>query len=91
MKKITKIDLESTFTPWTLDTYQTFTFDRDEECILETEGGGYDNYEWDYNTDGYLDELAKNRIELLKDNILDDVILDVMPGKIHRPKIKVKL
>jgi len=67
------ITLETVFTPYTLDTYQTFTFENDEECLID-DGKTYDDYDWNYDCKGYLNDLAKNLIVLLRDNILDDVI-----------------
>lgn len=75
MEKI--INLESTFTPYTLDMYSTFTFESDEEgilCDLEKE---YDDLEWMYDNKEYLQALSNNRLDLLKKNIIDNVILDI--------------
>jgi len=72
------IELESIFTPWTLDMYQTFDFARADEMILEDLGGEYDDYNWDYDCQGYLKALADNRLDLLRDNILDEVIVDIL-------------
>jgi hypothetical protein len=93
MQKI--IELESTYTPYTLDTYHTFTFESDEDYILEilndeksdeADEITYDDVDWDYNTDGYLKDLAEKRVELMNDEILDDVILKVeSKGEIVRP------
>ena len=81
-----KITLETVFTPYTLDTYQTFTFENDEECLID-EGKTYDDYEWDYDCKGYLNDLAENLIVLLRDNILDDVITGINSDlKVSSPK-----
>ena len=81
-----KITLETVFTPYTLDIYQTFTFENDEECLID-EGKTYDDYDWDYDCEGYLNNLAENLIVLLRDNILDDVITGVDSDmKVFRPK-----
>lgn len=61
------INLDSMFTPYTLDTYQTFTLD-DQDIP--------DNIEYDHAA--YLQDLAQNRLELLKKNILDNVIIDIL-------------
>jgi len=84
--KTKTITLETVFTPYTLDTYQTFTFENDEECLID-DGKTYDDYEWDYDCEGYLNDLAKNLIVLLNDNILDDVIISITSDqKIYSPK-----
>lgn len=78
-----KIILGSDFTPYTLDTYQTFS-DEDIETDLvqdynERHRTDFDQHGFDFKYDhkGYLKELADNRLKLLKENILDDVILDI--------------
>lgn len=82
-----KIELETIFTPWTLDTYQTFTFEGAESMICESEGVEYDDMDWDYDCKGYINDLAKNLVTLLNDNILDDVILSVTSDlKVYSPK-----
>ena len=87
-----KIQLESLCTPYTLDSYQTFTFDNVEDQIIEDLNEynpktglerknplnlNYDDIEWTYNKKGYLKALAVGLINLLNDNILDDVIKSV--------------
>lgn len=74
-----KITLETLYTPYTLDLYQTFTFEMVEEYVTaDTENGGdYDDFEWEYDSKGYLEALAENLVSLLNENILDDVILKV--------------
>lgn len=82
------------FTPYTLDTYGTFNFDGTDELILENakeDNGGvevsYDDFDWKYDTNGYLLALRQNLLKLLNANILDDVILKVEPeGDIVRPR-----
>lgn len=88
-----KISLESTFTPWTLDCYQTFTFENteDQEIYYYNEENqtslDYDDFNWEYQCDDYLSALADNRLELLKQYIIDDVILDIKAdGKPVSPK-----
>ena len=84
--KTKTITLETVFTPYTLDTYQTFTFENDEECLID-EGKTYNDYDWDYDCEGYLNNLAENLIVLLRDNILDDVITGVDSDmKVFSPK-----
>ena len=73
-----KIVLETLYTPYTLDMYSTFTFESATEYILQdTESGDYDDFDWSYDSDGYLKALASNLVDLLNENILDDVILKV--------------
>jgi len=94
-----KINLDLSFTGYTIDTYQTFTFDQDEERIIDEyndpdmystsskDDVGYDDIEWEYDNEGYVQALADNFVELMNDNILDDVILNVKAhGKAWSPK-----
>jgi len=89
-----KIKLETLYTPYTLDSYQTFTFENAEDSIIydlshyNHERGEYlktpldityDDIAWKYNTNGYLKALADNLINLLNNNILDEVILSITP------------
>lgn len=77
-----KIELESLYTPYTLDTYSTFTMEDADEVLELAEDADVD-----YDVDGYLADLAKNRLKLLRKNILDDVILTVNGDqKVIRPK-----
>ena len=47
----------------------------------------YDDYEWTYDFETYLKDLAENLVSLLNENILDDVIVCVSSDmKVHRPK-----
>jgi hypothetical protein len=95
MKKI-KIELESTFTPYTLDTYQTFTMEDGDAYLLDIENSKkpnrkkeleYDDFEWDYDTESYLNDLAHNWKICLNENIIDDVILSInYEGKPTDPK-----
>ena len=81
MSKTKTIELETTFTPWTLDTYQTFTFERAENMEIDhwsRELGlklDYDDFDWSYDTDGYLQALSDRLKSLLQEYILDDVIV----------------
>lgn len=75
---IKKLEFDTMFTPWTLDTYQTFDMSNNEYLIED--GKEYDDYNWEYDFQGYLAALYANYIELLNNNILDDVILKVDAG-----------
>jgi len=83
-----KITLETLYTPYTLDTYQTFNFERDEESIMQNENiTDYDDIDWTYDYEGYLKDLATNLVVLLNDNILDDVILKISSdNEVSSPK-----
>ena len=84
-----KIELENLYTPWTLDTYQTFTMESELEYIICMENDNakkenrlavvldYDSFDWNYNMDGYRQALAENFIKLLKENIIDGVITGI--------------
>jgi len=78
-----EIELESTFTPYTLDRYATFTFEGYEDDLIEAYNDKhgtrreYDDFEWAYNTKDYLIDLAENRLKLLRQNILDNVIIGI--------------
>lgn len=62
-------------TPYTIDTYSTFTMDGDEASIED--GKTYDDYEWEYDKKGYVQALAENWQKLMRENILNEVILNV--------------
>lgn len=91
-----QIILETLYTPYTLDTYSTFTMEGEEDWILESlnenraddlEPLEYKDIDWTYDTAGYLNDLAENLIILLKDNILDDVIIDLkQDGAVESPR-----
>jgi len=96
MPNIQKITLETLYTPWTLDTYGTFTLENEDEYILENFNEDkpkdapeitYDDLEWTYDMDGYLKALAENLLEKLQENIRDEIILDVSSDlKVSRPR-----
>lgn len=71
------------YTPWTIDTYATFTGDMYEEMELEylSEELGrdvtYDDVEWEYNHKKLLEILTKNWIDFTRANILDDIIISI--------------
>jgi hypothetical protein len=81
------------YTPYTLDSYNTFVFDSEEEQIIESynEQNGtqktYDDFVWEYKTKEYLQALGENLVLLLNKNILDDVILKVASDNVvYRPR-----
>lgn len=79
-KEMTIID-----TPYTIDTYNTFTFDN-EEVFME-DGKTYDDYEWEYDHKGYLQALADNWEKLMRENILDDIIKNItVTGEAYSPR-----
>jgi len=79
-KEMTIID-----TPYTIDTYNTFTLDN-EEALMD-EGKTYDDYEWEYDHKGYVQALADNWEVLMRENILDDIIKNItVTGKAHSPR-----
>jgi len=73
------------FTPWTIDTYSTFTTDSFETMEIDNynEVNGtnynYDDFEWSYDHKGIVKALAKNWLEFVTDNIIDDVIVAIKP------------
>ena len=84
MKNNKKISLESLYTPYTLDCNNTFTFDSTIEGEIENYNQendtnyNYDDFDFDFEIEEYLKELAINRLNLLKENILDDVIINIV-------------
>lgn len=81
------------YTPWTIDTYSTFTFDREEEYIIDDlcESDGkqytYDDFTWDYDHKGLVKQLHENWLGLIHANVLDEVILAIEPdGEPWSPK-----
>ena len=82
-----ELETQITFTPYTIDTYQTFTFERSEESMLDNGELEYDDYDWTYDTQGYIQALADSWLKLMQDNILDDVIKNVkLDGKAYSPR-----
>lgn len=88
-----KITLETLYTPWTLDTYQTFTFDQSDENEIEfyndenNTSYDYDDFDWTYDCKGYVQALAENLLDKLRENIIDDVILSIDSDlKVYTPK-----
>lgn len=88
-----RISFDISFTPYTIDTYSTFTSDSDEEMIIENyrEDTGrdieYDNIEWNYDHKGFVQNLAEKWCELLNENITDDVIQKIeLVGKAYSPR-----
>lgn len=81
--RIKKIELESLYTPYTLDMYQTFTMEDADDQILESLNEGrdelleYDDVDFTYDMEGYGKALAENLVGLLNEKILDDVIIKV--------------
>lgn len=77
-----KIELENLYTPYTIDTYGTFKLEDEEEIISNYNENNntnyeYDDFEWEYDIDKYRKDLAKNLLELLKENIIDNVITKI--------------
>jgi hypothetical protein len=92
-ENIKPIEMNIMFTPWTIDTYSTFTFDDHDEREIENynqENGTeltYDDFEWEYDHKGYVKQLADNWLDFMRDNIIDDVILAIEPdGEPWSPK-----
>ena len=88
-----KKDLETLYTPYTLDMYNTFTFENAEESEIDIynmdhdTGLSYDDFEWEYDLKGYKQAIAENCVKLLQDNIIDDVILNINSDmKVISPK-----
>jgi len=88
-----EIELESMFTPYTLDTYNTFTLDNEEDIIIENlskDTGNsltYNDIDWTFNMDGFIKALAARRLEVLRNNIIDNVILSIADNTdITRPR-----
>lgn len=78
-----KIQLTTMYTPYTLDTYQTFNSDSHEEYELESlseEVGReltWDDVEWTLDHPALVKMLYDNLFDLLQNNIIDDVILSI--------------
>jgi len=77
-----KISLETFYTPYTLDTYQTFCGDGEEDRIIQDlldnkEIKNENEVEFTFKHKEYLNDLAINLILLLNQKILDDVILGI--------------
>lgn len=75
-----EIQFSITFTPYTIDTYSTFTFDGEIDYILDSpefDGLTYDDLEWSYDHKGLIIALAQTWEHLMRANVLDPVILSV--------------
>lgn len=82
-----KIKFEITFTPYTIDTYDTFTITEAEDIIMDDLGVDYYAIEWTHDNEGFIQDLAKSWCELMNNNILDDVIKSIeLDGKAYSPK-----
>lgn len=83
LKMNKKIELSVMYTPWTIDTYNVFTFETHEEMEIEhmseefNKPLTYDDFEWTYNNKKFLEVLMGNWMEIIGDNIKDDVIKDI--------------
>lgn len=76
---------------FTLDTYQTFDMDSGYSCHLyniEEDGLTEDDVDFDFDSLGYLKELASNQETFLNENCIDDIIKSYTLKKdsIYRPK-----
>lgn len=73
------------YTPWSIDTYQLFSTDMYEEQEIEwyneqnETSYTYDDFDWSLDHEGYVKQLAANWLDLVRDNIIDDVILSIDP------------
>ncbi len=88
-----KIELDISSTPYTIDTYQTFTFEGEDDYILESLNEDskkeitYDDVDWTYDCKGYVQDLATSWAELMNANIIDSVIKKItLDGKAYSPK-----
>jgi hypothetical protein len=91
MKK--DIEYDITFTGYTIDTYQTFNTDMDEESIIESYSYDYgveftyDDFIWSFDHNGYVQALSKAWCKLMNENIIDEVILSVkLNGEAYSPR-----
>lgn len=90
-----EIKFDISFTPWTIDTYSTFTTDGLEEQVIENYNEQrskkakditYDDIEWNFDHKGHVQALAECWEEKMNENILDDVILKVqLDGPAYSP------
>ena len=84
-KNMTTRELSTLDTPYTLDTYNTFSLDCEEALI--DDGKTYDDYEWEYDIENYLQALADNWGKLMRANILDNVLKNItVTGKAYSPR-----
>lgn len=87
-----KIELTIIDTPYTIDTYSTFTTDHAEEYLLEAMREEnpdivYDDIDWNYDHEGHIQALAENCVALMNKNICDNVIKSItLNGKAYSPK-----
>lgn len=87
-----KVHFSIMYSPYTIDTYNTFNFDYEIENILYNqeevnEPSTYDDYNWEYDHAGYVQALAENWLVLMRENIIDDVVLAVdLDGKACSPR-----
>lgn len=88
-----QIEIETLYTPYTLDTYQTFTSDSTEEMIIDymsedvKKDLNYDDIKWKYDWKPYKAALASNLVLLLNNHIVDDVILKIeQTSKVFSPR-----
>lgn len=78
-------ELSTLDTPYTLDTYATFPIDCEDQII--DDGKTYEDYEWEYDIENYLQALADNWEKLMRANILDNVLKNItVTGKATSPR-----
>lgn len=87
-----KINLNSNNTPFTVDMYQTFNGDGNDDQIIEAYNEqnntdySCDDFDWSYNTKAILEGLSNKSIEYIKDNHTDDIIIGVELVSTSSPK-----
>lgn len=80
-----KLETQITFTPYTIDTYSMFGLDCEDALI--DDGKVYDDYDWTYLHKKYVQALADNWLLLMRENIIDDVVLDIaIVGEAYSPR-----
>lgn len=87
------INFEITYTPWTIDTYNTFDFESHDDQEIENYNAEnntnlyYDDFNWSYNHKGLVKQLADNWLNLTRETILDNVIKAIEPnGEPYSPR-----
>ncbi len=75
------MELETLYSPYTLDTYNIFTLDSAIDSEIEYHNDNntrqIDYNDFDCDMESYKKDLAIHLVELLNENILDDVILKI--------------
>ena len=87
-----KLQVNNQNTPFTIDMYQTFTCESNDDSMVyyynsenDTELD-YDSFDWEYDTEKVHQGLARASIDWLIDNLDENIILNISLDGVYSPK-----